>query len=288
MQSGARLHVALVVLVIILIHSAVAGRLSLRRETARRDVDVSSEAPVCDCCESCPKKSAVEQRIDPADGEAYTWEEYSAYYKKTYDKKQLEAYWESMKIKKEKCSCGGKKGTAAAPIAPVVPPAPAPAAPAPAPASGPCVPQCKWKCESPKCDQVCTPECQQPRCQTRCAKRDTSRCTEKCDEPLCMVVCPERFCSGRNCPACTTKCAQPQCRLECKEPQPCTNVCEQPLCSWNCKEPDHCPAPKCSLICDPPKACNATTFSAELPKLEDGDIVVGSFAAGMPARSGRI
>eukprot|EP00747_Dinoflagellata_sp_TGD_P142183 gnl/TRDRNA2_/TRDRNA2_176210_c0_seq1.p1 gnl/TRDRNA2_/TRDRNA2_176210_c0~~gnl/TRDRNA2_/TRDRNA2_176210_c0_seq1.p1 ORF type:complete len:438 (+),score=148.81 gnl/TRDRNA2_/TRDRNA2_176210_c0_seq1:94-1407(+) len=52
--------------------------------------------------------SAVEKRIDPEDGQAYTWEEYSAYYKKTYKKKELNAYWETMKIKKTKAKKGEK------------------------------------------------------------------------------------------------------------------------------------------------------------------------------------
>ena len=34
-----------------------------------------------------------QRRIDPADGLAYTWEEFSAYYARSYKKKVIEAYW---------------------------------------------------------------------------------------------------------------------------------------------------------------------------------------------------
>ncbi|CAJ1396376.1 unnamed protein product [Effrenium voratum] len=36
----------------------------------------------------------AERRIDPEDGAAYTWEEFSAYYAGKYKKKAVEAYWE--------------------------------------------------------------------------------------------------------------------------------------------------------------------------------------------------
>mmetsp|Transcript_92948 Transcript_92948/g.240096 ORF Transcript_92948/g.240096 Transcript_92948/m.240096 type:complete len:634 (-) Transcript_92948:176-2077(-) len=39
--------------------------------------------------------AAQERRVDPTDGVAYTWDELSAYYKGTYKKKALEAYWEN-------------------------------------------------------------------------------------------------------------------------------------------------------------------------------------------------
>mmetsp|Transcript_69150 Transcript_69150/g.95825 ORF Transcript_69150/g.95825 Transcript_69150/m.95825 type:complete len:411 (-) Transcript_69150:359-1591(-) len=50
----------------------------------------------------------TERRVDPDDGTAYTWEEFSEYYKGTYKKKALEAYWDECKVAK------GKKGKAKA------------------------------------------------------------------------------------------------------------------------------------------------------------------------------
>eukprot|EP00931_Biecheleriopsis_adriatica_P041678 TRINITY_DN237_c0_g1_i9.p1 TRINITY_DN237_c0_g1~~TRINITY_DN237_c0_g1_i9.p1 ORF type:complete len:419 (+),score=117.97 TRINITY_DN237_c0_g1_i9:75-1331(+) len=47
----------------------------------------------------------AERRIDPEDGSAYTWEEFSAYYTGKFKKKAIEAYWEECEIK-------GKKGAA--------------------------------------------------------------------------------------------------------------------------------------------------------------------------------
>jgi len=47
----------------------------------------------------------AERRIDPEDGSAYTWEEFSAYYAGKFKKKAIEAYWEECEIK-------GKKGAA--------------------------------------------------------------------------------------------------------------------------------------------------------------------------------
>jgi alanine transaminase len=35
-----------------------------------------------------------DRRVDPDDGVAYTWEEFSAYYKRTFKKAAIEAYWE--------------------------------------------------------------------------------------------------------------------------------------------------------------------------------------------------
>lgn len=46
----------------------------------------------------------VERRIDPDDGTAYTWEEFSDYYRGKYKKKAIEAYWEECKV------AGKKKG----------------------------------------------------------------------------------------------------------------------------------------------------------------------------------
>ena len=37
------------------------------------------------------------KRIDPEDGQAYTWDEISAHYTGKYKKKAIEAYWEEMK-----------------------------------------------------------------------------------------------------------------------------------------------------------------------------------------------
>merc|ERR1712232_1113440 len=37
--------------------------------------------------------SAPERRIDPFDGRAYTFEELNAFYKHTYNKKEIEQYW---------------------------------------------------------------------------------------------------------------------------------------------------------------------------------------------------
>jgi len=49
----------------------------------------------------------TERRIDPDDGVAYTWEDFSAYYTGKYKKKAIEAYWEECEVKK------GKKAKAA-------------------------------------------------------------------------------------------------------------------------------------------------------------------------------
>eukprot|EP00933_Yihiella_yeosuensis_P016856 TRINITY_DN1425_c0_g2_i2.p1 TRINITY_DN1425_c0_g2~~TRINITY_DN1425_c0_g2_i2.p1 ORF type:complete len:422 (-),score=156.78 TRINITY_DN1425_c0_g2_i2:310-1575(-) len=51
----------------------------------------------------------AERRIDPEDGQAYTWEEMSAYYKGKFKKAAIAAYWEECKVKK------GKKGAKAEP-----------------------------------------------------------------------------------------------------------------------------------------------------------------------------
>jgi len=42
-----------------------------------------------------------EKRVDTDDGAAYTWEELSAFYKGTYKKKEMEAYWETLKPAKK-------------------------------------------------------------------------------------------------------------------------------------------------------------------------------------------
>jgi len=53
-----------------------------------------------------------EKRIDPEDGAAYTWEEVSAHYKGKYKKKEVEAFWETLKPAKK-----GKKSKEAEPKA---------------------------------------------------------------------------------------------------------------------------------------------------------------------------
>ena len=35
----------------------------------------------------------ADRRVDPDDGAAYTWEEFSTYYKGKYKKKAVEEYW---------------------------------------------------------------------------------------------------------------------------------------------------------------------------------------------------
>eukprot|EP00427_Karlodinium_veneficum_P011135 CAMPEP_0169082760 /NCGR_PEP_ID=MMETSP1015-20121227/11716_1 /TAXON_ID=342587 /ORGANISM="Karlodinium micrum, Strain CCMP2283" /LENGTH=409 /DNA_ID=CAMNT_0009142637 /DNA_START=65 /DNA_END=1295 /DNA_ORIENTATION=- len=53
----------------------------------------------------------AEKRIDPEDGQAYTWDELSAYYAGKYKKKALAAYWEECTVVKKK----GKAKTKAEP-----------------------------------------------------------------------------------------------------------------------------------------------------------------------------
>eukprot|EP00406_Dinophysis_acuminata_P080709 CAMPEP_0179265970 /NCGR_PEP_ID=MMETSP0797-20121207/29175_1 /TAXON_ID=47934 /ORGANISM="Dinophysis acuminata, Strain DAEP01" /LENGTH=62 /DNA_ID=CAMNT_0020974189 /DNA_START=71 /DNA_END=256 /DNA_ORIENTATION=+ len=50
----------------------------------------------------------TEKRVDPDDGVAYTWEEFSEYYKGTYKKKALESYWEGCEVVKSKKKRGKK------------------------------------------------------------------------------------------------------------------------------------------------------------------------------------
>jgi hypothetical protein len=55
----------------------------------------------------------MEKRIDPDDGKAYTWEEFSAFYKGTYAAKKIEAYWDSCAVKgnaKAKAKAGAAEG----------------------------------------------------------------------------------------------------------------------------------------------------------------------------------
>lgn len=42
----------------------------------------------------------AERRVDPDDGVAYTWEEFSTFYAGKYKKKAIEAYWEECEVKK--------------------------------------------------------------------------------------------------------------------------------------------------------------------------------------------
>ena len=41
--------------------------------------------------------SPQEKRVDPADGVAYTWEDFSTYYKAEYEKAEIAEYWETCK-----------------------------------------------------------------------------------------------------------------------------------------------------------------------------------------------
>ena len=52
-----------------------------------------------DCCQqtiqihSLNFEAMADRRVDPDDGAAYTWEEFSTYYKGKYKKKAVEEYW---------------------------------------------------------------------------------------------------------------------------------------------------------------------------------------------------
>ncbi|CAJ1349297.1 unnamed protein product [Effrenium voratum] len=50
----------------------------------------------------------AERRIDPEDGVAYTWEEFSAYYSGKYKKKAVEAYWEECEVKRGRTRASAK------------------------------------------------------------------------------------------------------------------------------------------------------------------------------------
>eukprot|EP00929_Paragymnodinium_shiwhaense_P044457 TRINITY_DN22809_c0_g2_i1.p1 TRINITY_DN22809_c0_g2~~TRINITY_DN22809_c0_g2_i1.p1 ORF type:complete len:642 (+),score=228.79 TRINITY_DN22809_c0_g2_i1:66-1991(+) len=55
----------------------------------------------------------VEKRIDPEDGNLYTWEEVQAFWKGKYKKKEIAAYWEECKLpKKERKKASGAKAKA--------------------------------------------------------------------------------------------------------------------------------------------------------------------------------
>jgi len=52
----------------------------------------------------------TEKRVDPDDGSAYTWEEFSEYYRGKYKKKEVENYWETCEVLKKKKGKGKGKG----------------------------------------------------------------------------------------------------------------------------------------------------------------------------------
>eukprot|EP00927_Polykrikos_kofoidii_P050108 TRINITY_DN44045_c0_g1_i1.p1 TRINITY_DN44045_c0_g1~~TRINITY_DN44045_c0_g1_i1.p1 ORF type:complete len:350 (+),score=63.21 TRINITY_DN44045_c0_g1_i1:95-1051(+) len=141
-----------------------------------------------------------------------------------------------------------------------------------------CTPQCMWKCDSPRCDEVCEPECEQPLCETRCDTPDLNGCKIQCDEPHCSVLCPERQCASSNCPSCTAQCSEPTCNLQCPAALSCRNVCEQPKCKWKCKAPTDCPAPTCGMVCEHPTNCMGSTFQ-QIPPLRPGETSVHAFVA---------
>lgn len=145
---------------------------------------------------------------------------------------------------------------------------------------GHCHPQCMWKCESPKCDEICKPKCKPPKCETRCFSASVKGCAMECNQPHCAVMCPERMCPSKEspCTACQTTCSEPVCKLKCPHRQACKNVCEQPDCQWSCKAPLRCPPPKCKMWCETPKSCKGSTH-AKLPPLKLGETVVKDFSA---------
>jgi len=152
---------------------------------------------------------------------------------------------------------------------------PTPLFPFPTPA-GHCSPQCFYKCQDVRCDEVCEPVCKAATCETRCSRVDLSKCTEDCTKPHCRIDCPRRQCASASCPFCKTKCGKPQCLLRCPKEQPCHTVCEHPVCTWKCRAPDRCPRPKCQMICESPPRCMSSTFKA-LPGLAFGEVRVQRF-----------
>jgi len=50
-----------------------------------------------------------EKRVDPDDGSAYTWEDFSAFYKGKYKKSEVASYWETCKVLKQKKGKGKGK-----------------------------------------------------------------------------------------------------------------------------------------------------------------------------------
>mmetsp|Transcript_9664 Transcript_9664/g.21552 ORF Transcript_9664/g.21552 Transcript_9664/m.21552 type:complete len:830 (-) Transcript_9664:123-2612(-) len=146
-----------------------------------------------------------------------------------------------------------------------------------------CTPQCTWKCDTPKCDEVCEPRCEQPRCETRCSSWNLDQCVMECDRPTCTVFCPRRACALQNCPTCTSECSEPTCKLQCPQSQPCRNVCAVPKCDWNCRAPTDCPQPNCAMVCEQPTGCMGSVHE-DLPPLSYGETSVQSFAAPISLR----
>jgi len=63
-----------------------------------------------------------------------------------------------------------------------------------------CAPQCFYRCEDVRCDEVCTPVCKPATCETRCRHVDLASCKEDCSTPQCRIDCPMRQCSSASCP----------------------------------------------------------------------------------------
>jgi len=139
-----------------------------------------------------------------------------------------------------------------------------------------CAPQCFYKCEDVRCDEVCEPTCKPAKCETRCKNVDLSGCSEDCSTPQCRIDCPLRQCASASCPHCKTKCGKPSCILRCPKEQPCNTVCEQPACTWKCHAPEHCPKPACQMFCQHPPNCMASTYLA-MPPLQLGEVRVQRF-----------
>lgn len=149
-------------------------------------------------------------------------------------------------------------------------------------AVGHCNPQCMWKCDSPKCDEICKPICKPPKCETRCSGVSLKGCAMDCSQPHCAVLCPERMCAGKpnECKSCTTTCSEAMCKLRCSRRQPCQNVCEHPQCEWKCSAPVKCPPPKCKMWCETPKKCQGQgSTHKKLPQLKIGESAVKAFSA---------
>mmetsp|Transcript_4172 Transcript_4172/g.13348 ORF Transcript_4172/g.13348 Transcript_4172/m.13348 type:complete len:115 (-) Transcript_4172:837-1181(-) len=61
-------------------------------------------------------KAAAEKRIDPDDGQAYTYEELAKFYKDTYQKAAIKSYWESCKLASEPKAAAKAKAKAKAKV----------------------------------------------------------------------------------------------------------------------------------------------------------------------------
>eukprot|EP00913_Durusdinium_trenchii_P001608 g1491.t1 len=86
--------------------SSDGGRAELLRRIAELEAWVSLPSPQ-DISRSLSFISTLlvsptmaERRVDPDDGVAYTWEEFSTFYAGKYKKKAIEAYWEECEVKK--------------------------------------------------------------------------------------------------------------------------------------------------------------------------------------------